>query len=245
MLISATGLPLVALRLGHDDAACLQLGLMQLFAADVRLPCTKRQDILTRASSLSINMKYSKRFCLFKATTSLPKQCIKIWYWLISGCLDGLVAARRQSRPSARASCTLAEDTSGGLGCLVSEWSPCFNSFFLPAIFPSLLLRHNNHDGDSHLGPVSPYPSLSSLLPTLGSLTPKWRFEAPSESVSFESAATAERRPLSLTESAETRRHGEGTARSRRCNQTQMRWRSHLDVSMETTVTQNPICIFI
>lgn len=44
-------------------------------------------------------MKYSKRFCLFKATTSLPKQCIKIWYWLISGCLDGLVARGHSQGP--------------------------------------------------------------------------------------------------------------------------------------------------
>lgn len=85
-----------------------------------------------------------------------------------------------------------------------------------------MLLRHNNHQGGSHLDPVSPFSSLSSLLPTLSSLTPKWRFEAPSESVSFESAATAERRPLSVTERAETRRHGEVTARSSPFNQLQI-----------------------
>lgn len=190
-------------------------------------------------------MKYSKRFCLFKATTSLPKQCIKIWYWLISNCLDGLVAARRQLGPPPAPHVPSVRTRAGDSGCLASEWSPCFNSFSLPAIFPSLLLRHNNHYGDSHLGPVSPYPSLYPLLPTLGSLTPKWRFEAPSESVSFESAATAERRPLSLTESAQTRRHGEGTARSRHVNQTQIRERSLFRVSLEMSLTQDPVSKFI
>lgn len=59
--------------------------------------------------------------------------------------------------------------------------------------------------------------------------------------MSFESAATAERRPLSLTERAETRRHGEGTARSRHFNQAQIQGRSPVDVSEAITVTQNPV----
>lgn len=84
-----------------------------------------------------------------------------------------------------------------------------------------MLLRHNNHLRVSHLGPVSPFSRLTSLLATLGSQTPKWRVEATSESVSFESTATAERRPLSVTEREETRRHGEDTARSRRFNGSQ------------------------
>lgn len=95
---------------------------------------------------------------------------------------------------------------------------PMFKFFLPPGHLPPLLLRDNNRHGDSHLGPVSPLASLSPLLPTLGSLTPKWRFGSPSESPSFESAAAAERRPLSVTERGETRRHGEGTAMSRRLN---------------------------
>lgn len=62
--------------------------------------------------------------------------------------------------------------------------------------------------------------------------------------MSFESAATAERRPLSLTERAETRRHGEGTARSRHFNQAQIQGRSRVDAPKDTAVTQNPIAIF-
>lgn len=57
--------------------------------------------------------------------------------------------------------------------------------------------------------------------------------------MSFESAATAERRPLSVTERAETRRHGEGTARSRRSNQSQITGRSPIDVSEDITVARN------
>lgn len=95
---------------------------------------------------------------------------------------------------------------------------PMFKFFLPPGHLPPLLLRDNNHHGDSHLGPVSPFSPLSLLLPTLDSLTPKWRFGSPSESSSFESAATAERRPLSVTERGETRRHGEGTAMSRQLN---------------------------
>lgn len=101
-----------------------------------------------------------------------------------------------------------------------------------------LLLRHNNHCGVSHLSPVSPLRSLSSLLPTLGSVAPKWRFEAPSESVSFESAAAAERRPLSVTERAETRRHGQVTARSRRFNQYQIERRESTGIFEPTPATQ-------
>lgn len=89
--------------------------------------------------------------------------------------------------------------------------------------------------------PIRLYP----LLPTLGSLTPKWRFRAPSESVSFESAATAERRPLSLTESAQTRRHGEGTARSRQANQMQIRERCIFHVSFETKAPKISFSNFI
>lgn len=79
-----------------------------------------------------------------------------------------------------------------------------FKFFLPPGHLPPLLLRDNNRHGDSHLGPVSPCASLSPLLPTLGSLTPKWRFGSPSESSSFESAAAAERRPLSVTERRDT-----------------------------------------
>lgn len=106
---------------------------------------------------------------------------------------------------------------------------PMFKFFLPPGHLPPLLLRDNNPHGDSHLGPVSPFSSLSPLLPTLGSLTPKWRFGSPSESSSFESAATAERRPLSVTERGETRRHGEDTAMSRQFNQSQIQGQRPLD----------------
>ena len=62
--------------------------------------------------------------------------------------------------------------------------------------------------------------------------------------MSFESAATAERRPLSVTERAETRRHGEGTARSRRFNQSQIKGRSPINVCKGINVTKNPSGIF-
>lgn len=57
--------------------------------------------------------------------------------------------------------------------------------------------------------------------------------------MSFESAATAERRPLSVTERAETRRHGEYTARSRRFNQTQREGYFLVDIFEDRTVTVN------
>lgn len=56
--------------------------------------------------------------------------------------------------------------------------------------------------------------------------------------MSFESAATAERRPLSVTERAETRRHGEGTARSRHFNQSQREGRQPIHVSYDMTMTK-------
>lgn len=62
--------------------------------------------------------------------------------------------------------------------------------------------------------------------------------------MSFESAAAAERRPLSVTERAETRRHGEGTARSRRSNQSQIKGSSSIDVSESINVTTDPSDVF-
>lgn len=58
------------------------------------------------------------------------------------------------------------------------------------------------------LGPVSPFSLDSLLLPTLRSLPPKWRLRGHTDSESVGSAVE-ERRPLSVTERAGTRRHGE------------------------------------
>lgn len=161
-------------------------------------------------------MKNSNRLCLFKAATSPPKQSIKITYRFNSMFLTGPGAAA--ARPLGQRLSYPSFGHELGLGCLVNVDPHAFNSFSLTAIFPHCYFAITTTK-DSHLGPVSPLPSLPTLLPTRDSVTPKWRFEAPSESVSFESAATAERRPLSDTERAETRRHGEGTATSRPLNQ--------------------------
>lgn len=61
--------------------------------------------------------------------------------------------------------------------------------------------------------------------------------------MSFESAATAERRPLSVTERAGTRRHG-GTAKSRRFNQSQREGRSLIGLSDDKTLEINASSIY-
>lgn len=100
-------------------------------------------------------MRHSNWFCLFKATTSTSKQCIKIWYWLHGECIDKLAAMRRQQGPSP-APHPLLSRTLAGTRLPGERMIPMFKFFLPPGHLPPLLLRDNNRHGDSHLGPRVP-----------------------------------------------------------------------------------------